>query len=327
MVQKGTACDKHPRDKLGTVQDQHRCALTAAAPADLMPEQPHQRRQTHDPDDRPGHARNAGLHTIGQTAVAIVPYGAQPQQPSVPAALKRVRCLERGVVAVHRKLAPPPIAEAEIRLPPPVRQVGRHIDAEGQHHIEQHPAQRCQTELCPKARAALLPARPKHAQIKHRQPGPRIDAGPLGCTAQPESNAAQRHRQQRMLHAVGQHPLAVPHHAVRAQQDKEGAINVNRSKAALGKAHKVERQQHPRRCRRPGPAGQAAHKAPRQRHQQHTEQRAGEPPPEPGHAEQRNPQHDKILAERRMGRLIDRHPVQLLIAGAAVVDLIKIHAV
>ena len=327
MVQEGAARHQHPRDKLRAVQNQHARALAAAAPADLMPQKPDQRRQPDQPDDRPGHARNAGLHAVGQVTVAVVPHRAQAQQPSVPAALKRVGRLQRRMVAEHRHLALPPVAEAERRIAPPVRQIGPNVEAERQQHIKQHAAHRRGAELRPEAGPFLLPARIEHAQIQHGQPGPGVDAGPLGCAAQPERNAAQRHRQQRAVHTVGQHPLAIPHHTVGSQQDKKRTVNVNRCQTALGKAHKIQRQQHACGGCRPRFAGQAAHKAPRQRHQQHTEQRTREPPAERRHAEQRNADHDQVLAQRRMGRLVDGHFVQLLIAGAAMVDLVKIHAV
>ena len=124
-----------------------------------------------------------------------------------------------------------------------------------------------------------------------------------------------------------EHPLAVPQHTVRAQQDEKRAVNINGGKAALGEPHKIQRQQHSRRGRHPRLTGQAARKAPRQRHQQHAEQRARAPPAKGRHTEQRNAQHDEILAQRRVGGLVNRHFVQLLIAGAAVVDFIKIHTV
>ena len=112
-----------------------------------------------------------------------------------------------------------------------------------------------------------------------------------------------------------------------AQQDKKCRVYVNCCHSALRKAHKIQRQQHPCHSAQPALAGQAAGKAPRQRHQQHAEQRARTPPAKGRHTEQRNAQHDEILAQRRGGGLVNRHFVQLLIAGAAVVDFIKIHTV
>ncbi len=114
MVQERTPRHQHPGDQLRAVQNQHARALAAAAPADLPPQQPDQRRQPGQPDDRPGHAHNAGLHAVGQVTVAVVPHRAQAQQPSVPAALKRVGRLQRRVVIEHRDLALPPIARLNV---------------------------------------------------------------------------------------------------------------------------------------------------------------------------------------------------------------------
>lgn len=124
-----------------------------------------------------------------------------------------------------------------------------------------------------------------------------------------------------------QHALAIPQHEIGAQQNKEGAVDINGGNAALGKAHEIQRQQRTGHRTDPAFAGQAAGKAPGKRHQQHTEQRAGKPPAETGHTKEGNAHHDQILAQRRMGGFIHRHLVQLFIAGTAMIDLIKIHAV
>ena len=231
------------------------------------------------------------------------------------------------MVTIHRDLALPPITQTERGVAPPVRQVGRNVDAERQQHIEQYTAHRCRAELCPEAGLLLPPAGVQNAQVEHRQPGPGVDAGPLGRAAQAEGQPAQRHRQKGAVHACRQHLLAVPQHEVRPQQDEKRTVDVNRCQAALGKTHEIQRQQHAGDRRHPWLAGQAAHKAPGQRHQQHAEQRTGEPPSKAGHAEHRNAHHDQILAQRWVGRLVDRHLVQLLITGTAMVNLVKIHTV
>ena len=94
VIQEGAPADPHPRNQLCTIQNQHAESLTAAAAADLTPQQPQQRRQPHRTDNRPGHTRNAGLYAVGQIGIAVVPHRAQAQQPCIPATFKRMGGLQ-----------------------------------------------------------------------------------------------------------------------------------------------------------------------------------------------------------------------------------------
>ena len=95
----------------------------------------------------------------------------------------------------------------------------------------------------------------------------------------------------------------------------------------MAEPHKIQCKQRTCQRSRPGFTGQAAGKAPHQRHEQHAKQGTRKAPSEAGHSKQRDAQHDEILAQRRVSRLINRHTVEHLVAGAAMVNLIKVHTV
>ena len=235
--------------------------------------------------------------------------------------------LELAVVVEHGQLALPPLAQAEAAFPPPVGQVGRDVDHQRDQHEEEHAAHQGHGQLPAEVRLLLPPAGPQHTEIQHRQPGSGVNTGPLAGRAQAKGNSCQSHGQDALVHTFGQHALAVPEHEISPQQDEEGAVDVDGGNPALGIAHQVQPGQKGRKARPPGRPGEPPHKEIQHRHQSDAEQRPRHAPAEAGHAEHRDAQHDEHLAQRRVGGLVNRHAVQMLVGGAAVVDLVKIHAV